>query len=680
MTAESLLPFYGYVGTAASAAIAAAVLASLHRSRQRPWLRSWSWSWLFLTFHSLLSAAAYIAARTGVGAQPRVALASLAAIAGFAQLVFLLSGAREAATGMLFPRARLAPVLAAASVVAILMALPGSSDPSAAFLRYTLRFGVRSLTAGVVFLVAALIVWRGLGAAPSLGRSLVTGSLAVTGVHYLHYLVVGVGGFASGTRSPLLTLLSSVDVLLAVVTVLGIVILLLEAERNAAVAAAAQLEHMAGHDALTGLPNRLMLLERTAQALRRASRDRRSVAVLSLDIDAFKLLNDSLGHGLGDELLRSVGTRLKGAVRETDTVARLSGDEFGLLLEVRDAEEADVVVEKLRAAARRPFALHGREIHVTMSGGLAISPRHAETPEALLAAADIASARAREDGRDTVRTFDSSMNEVARKTVALEGAIRKALVDGELRLCYQPLVSVATDRIEGFEALLRWESAELGNVPPSDFIHLAEANGLIVPIGRWALRSACAQAREWQKAGTPARVSVNLSAREFRQPDLYLTVRNTLSETGLPAQLLDLEITERVAMESPDVSQFVLRELRSLGVSISIDDFGTGYSSLAYLRSFPIDTLKIDGSFIQAMVGDPQSAAIVRSVIDLAHHLKLGTVAEGVETEEQAAVLRRASCDRIQGYLISRPLPAPEATRLLREDHRAARAAAGSVA
>ncbi|MBK9968572.1 MAG: EAL domain-containing protein [Holophagales bacterium] len=680
MTAESLLPYFGYVGTATSAAVAAAVLASLHRARQRPWLRSWSWSWLFLTFHSLLSAAAYFAARSGVPAQPRVVLASLAAIAGFAQLVFLLSGAREAATGMLFPRARLAPVFATASVVAILMALPGSSDPSAAFLRYTLRFGVRSLTAGVVFLVAALIVWRGLGAAPSLGRSLVTGSLAVTGVHHLHYLLVGLG--ASPPARAIRSCRSSapLDVLLAVVTVLGIVILLLEAERNAAVAAAAQLEHMAGHDALTGLPNRLMLLERTAQALRRASRDRRSVAVLSLDIDAFKLLNDSLGHGLGDELLRSVGTRLKGAVRETDTVARLSGDEFGLLLEVRDPDEAAAVVEKIRAATGRPFVLHGREVHVTLSGGLAVSPRHGEAPEALLAAADIASARAREDGRDTVRTFDSSMNEVARKTVALEGAIRKALVDGELRLCYQPLVSVATGRIEGFEALLRWESAELGNVPPSDFIHLAEANGLIVPIGRWALRSACAQAREWQKAGTPARVSVNLSAREFRQPDLYLTVRNTLSETGLPAQLLDLEITERVAMESPDVSQFVLRELRSLGVSISIDDFGTGYSSLAYLRSFPIDTLKIDGSFIQAMVGDPQSAAIVRSVIDLAHHLKLGTVAEGVETEEQASLLRRASCDRIQGFVISRPLPAPEATRLLREDHRAARAAAGSVA
>ncbi len=680
MTAESLLPFYGYVGTAASAAIAAAVLASLHRARQRPWLRSWSWSWLFLTFHSLLSAAAYIAARTGVPAEPRIALASLAAIAGFAQLVFLLSGAREVATGTLFPRARLATVLAAASVAAILMALPGSSDPSAAFLRYTLRFGVRSLTAGVVFLAAALVVWRGLGTSRSLGRSLVAGSLAVTGVHYLNYLYVGVGGFSSGARSPLLTLLSSVDVLLAVVTVLGIVILLLEAERNAAVAAAAQLEHMAGHDALTGLPNRLMLLERTAQALRRASRDRRSVANLTLDIDGFKLLNDSLGHGLGDELLRSVGTRLKGAVRETDTVARLSGDEFGLLLEVRDAKEADVVVEKLRAAVRRPFALHGREIHLSMSGGLAISPRHGETPEALLTAADIASARARDDGRDTVRTFDSSLNEVARKTVALEGAIRKALVDGEFHLCYQPLVSVPTGRIEGFEALLRWESAELGDVPPSDFIHLAEANGLIVPIGRWALRTACAQAREWQKAGTPARVSVNLSAREFRQPDLYLTVRDTLSETGLPAPLLDLEITERVAMESPDVSQFVLRELRSLGVSISVDDFGTGYSSLAYLRSFPIDTLKIDGSFIQAMVADPQSAAIVRSVIDLAHHLKLGTVAEGVETEEQAEILRRASCDRIQGYLVSRPCPPAAATLLLREDRQAAHAAAGSVA
>ncbi len=680
MTAESLLPFFGYVGTAASATVAAAVLASLHRTRPRPWLRSWSWSWLFLTIHSLVSAAAYIAARSDVAAQPRIVLASLAATAGFAQLVLLLAGSREVATGVLFPRARLFPVLALTSAAAVLMALPGSHDPSAAFLRYALRFGVRSLTAGIAFLVAALLVWRGLEDSPSLGRSLVAGSLAVTGVHHLHYLLVGLGGFHSGTRHPLLTLLSSLDFLLAVVTVLGIVILLLEAERNAAIAAAAQLEHMAGHDALTGLPNRLMLLERTSQALRRAVRDRRSVAVLALDVDGFKLLNDSLGHGPGDELLRSVGTRLKGAVRESDTVARLSGDEFGLLLEVRDADEAAVVVEKIRVSTRRPFVLHGRGVHVTLSGGLAISPRHGETPEALLAAADIASARAREDGRDTVRTFDPSLNEKARKTVALEGAIRKALTEDEFRLFYQPIVSVPTGRIEGFEALLRWESAELGQVPPSDFIHLAEANGLIVPIGRWALKTACSQAREWQRAGIPARVSVNLSAREFRQPDLYLTVRDTIAETGLHAPLLDLEITERVAMESPDVSQFVLRELRSLGVSISIDDFGTGYSSLAYLRSLPIDTLKIDGSFIQAMVGDPQSAAIVRSVIDLAHNLNLGTVAEGVETEEQAALLRRAACDRLQGYVVSRPLPAAEATRLLDDDRRAARTSGGSVA
>lgn len=680
MTAESLLPFYGYVGTAASAAIAAGVLASLHRARQRPWLRSWSWSWLFLTFHSLLSAVAYLAARSGVPAQPRVVLASLAAIAGFAQLVFLLTGTREVATDVLFPRVRLVPILAATSALAVLMALPGSSDPAAAFLRYSLRFGVRSLTACIAFLAAAFLVHRGLRASPSLGRSLVAGSLAVTGVHHLHYLYIGLGGFSSGTRHPLLTLLTSLDVLLAVVTVLGVVILLLEDERNSAVAAAAQLEHMAGHDALTGLPNRRMLLERTAQALRRAVRDRRSVAVLALDVDGFKLLNDSLGHAVGDELLRSVGTRLKGAVRETDTVARLSGDEFGLLLEVRDADEAAVVVEKIRASTRRPFVLHGRDVHVTLSGGLAISPHHGEAAETLLAAADIATARAREDGRDTIRTFDPSLNDVARKTVALEGAIRKALTDGELRLFYQPIVSAPTGKIEGFEALLRWESAELGSVPPSDFIHLAEANGLIVPIGRWALRTACAQAREWQKAGTPARVSVNLSAREFRQPDLYLTIRDTLSETGLPAPLLDLEITERVAMESPDVSQFVLRELRSLGVTISIDDFGTGYSSLAYLRSFPIDTLKIDGSFIQAMAGDPQSAAIVRSVIDLAHNLKLGTVAEGVETEEQARLLRRASCDRIQGYVVSRPLPAAEATRLLCDERQAAPASGNSVA
>ncbi len=680
MTAESLLPFLGYVGTATSATVAAVVLASLYRARQRPWLRSWSWSWLFLTFHSLLAGAAYVASRTGVAAQPRVVLASLAAIAGFAQLVFLLAGAREVGTGVLYPRKRLGVALSIASALAVLISFPGSSDPSAAFLRYSLRFGVRVLTAGAVFLVAAVLVRRGLKTRPTLGRRLVAGSLAVTGLHHFHTLFIGIGGFTSGVRHPLLTLLGSLDVLLAVVTVLGVVILLLEDERNAAVAAATQLEHMAGHDALTGLPNRRMLLERTAQALRRAVRDRRSVAVLALDVDGFKLLNDSLGHALGDELLRSVGQRLRAAVRETDTVARLSGDEFGVLLEVRDPDEAASVVEKLRAAFGRPFVLQGRDVHVTLSGGFAVSPQHGETADALLAGADIAASRARADGRDSVRPFDASLNEVARKTVALEGALRKALADGELRLHYQPIVSLASGRIDGFEALRRWESAGLGPVAPSDFIHLAEANGLIVPIGRWALRTACSQAREWQKAGVPARVSVNLSAREFRQPDLYLTVRDTLSETGLPAPLLDLEITERVAMESPDVSQFVLRELRSLGVSISLDDFGTGYSSLAYLRSFPIDTLKIDGSFIRAMGGDPQSAAIVRSVIDLARNLKLGTVAEGVETGEQLALLRRAACDRIQGWAVSRALPAADATRLLLDDREAARDASGSVA
>lgn len=680
MTAETLLPLYGYVGTAASAVVAAAVLASLHRARHRPWLRSWTWSWLFLTFHSLLAAVAYVAARTGAPSETRIVLASLSAFAGFAQLVYLLAGAREVGTGVLFPRRRLGLALGAAAVLAILTSLPGASDPSAAFLRYMLRFGGRALTAGLAFLLAALLVRRGLATRPTLGRRLVAGSLAVTGLHHLHYLFIGIGGFASGTRHPLLTLLSSLDVLLAIVTALGIVILLLEDERNTAVRAAAQLEHMAGHDALTGLPNRRMLLERTGQALRRAARDQRSVAVLTLDVDGFKLLNDSLGHALGDELLRSIGTRLRGTVRETDTVARLSGDEFGVLLEVRDPDEAASVIGKVTAGAARPFLLSGREVHVTLSGGYAVSPRHGEAAEDLLAAADVAAARAREEGRDTTRPFDPSLNEVARKTVALEGALRRALPDGELALHYQPIVSLATGRIESFEALLRWDSAALGRVPPSDFVPLAESSGLIVPIGRWALKAACRQAREWQRAGTPARVSVNLSAREFRQPDLYLTVRDILSETGLPAPLLDLEITERAAMASPDVSQFVLRELRSLGVSISVDDFGTGYSSLAYLRSFPIDTLKIDGSFVRAMCGDPQSAAIVRSIVDLARNLKLGTVAEGVETQEQVELLRRLGCDRIQGWAVHRALPAAEATRILAVQRRKGRTADSAVA
>ena len=665
MTAEALLPYFGFVGTAASAAIASAVLVSLRRLHPRPWLLSWSWSWLLLAVHSLLSAAAYFASRTGVGPWPRLGLAGAAALAGLAQRTWLLAGAREVSTGLLVSRRRLGAFVGLAAPVSLLLSFPGAFDPSAGFTRYALRFGVRNLAAGLAFLAAAEVVRRGLRGRPPLGRRLVAGSLAVTGLHQLNYLLVGIGGFSSGTRNPFLSLLTSLDVLLAVVTVLGVVILLVEDERNAAIAAAERLEHMAGHDALTGLPNRRQLLERTSRAIRRATRDGRAVGLLTLDVDGFKLLNDALGHALGDELLRRVGARLREALRETDTVARLSGDEFGCLLELREAEEAPAVVGKVRAAFARPFPLPGREVHLTASGGYALSPRHASEAEALLAGADVAATRARAGGRDTVLPFDPSMDEAARKTVVLEAALRRALAAGEFRLHYQPIVSAATGRIEGFEALLRWESPELGSVPPGDFIHLAEATGLIVPIGRWVLREACAKAREWQRAGLPARVSVNLSAREFGQPDLYPAVRNTLSETGLAAPLLDLEITERVAMSSPDVSQFVLRELRSLGVGISVDDFGTGYSSLAYLRSFPIDTLKIDGSFVKSMASDPSSAAIVRSVIDLARALRLGTVAEGVETAEQLAFLRQASCDRIQGWATGRAVPAEEATRLL---------------
>ena len=668
MTAEALLPYFGLVGTAASAAIASAVLVSLRRLHPRPWLLSWSWSWLLLAVHSLLSAAAYLASRTGVGAGPRLALASAAAFAGLAQLVLLLAGAREVGTDTTLSRRRLSALLGIAAVLSVVLSLPGAFQPSAGFLRYAFRFGVRSLVAGLGFLVAAELVRRGLRGRPPLGRRLVAGSLAVTGLHQLHYLVVGLGGFSSGTRDPLLPLLTSLDVLLAVVTVLGVVLLLVEDERNAAVAAAERLEHLAGHDPLTGLPNRHRLLERTSRALRRAARDGRAVAILTLDVDGFRLLNDSLGHALGDELLRRVGARCREALRETDTVARLSGDEFGFLLELRGPEEASMVVEKVRRAISLPFGLPGHEVHLTASGGYTLFPRHAQEAEELLAGAGVAATRARTAGRDTVLAFDPAMDGAARKTVALEAALRRALAEGELRLHYQPIVSAGSGRIEGFEALLRWESPDLGAVPPSDFIHLAEATGIIVPIGRWVLREACERAREWQNAGLPARVSVNLSAREFGQPDLYLAVRDTLSETGLPAPLLDLEITERVAMASPDASQFVLRELRTLGVGISVDDFGTGYSSLAYLRSLPIDTLKIDGSFVKAMTSDASSAAIVRSVIDLARALRLGTVAEGVETAEQLALLRQASCDRVQGWATGRAVPADEAVRLLLDE------------
>jgi diguanylate cyclase (GGDEF)-like protein/PAS domain S-box-containing protein len=429
-----------------------------------------------------------------------------------------------------------------------------------------------------------------------------------------------------------------------------------------------QIKSLAYHDILTGLPNRLLFADRLAMAVAQAHRQGQKLGVLFLDIDRFKVINDSLGHTLGDRLLQAVAERIEGGIREGDTVARLGGDEFTLLLPgIARGEDAAKVAEKILETLRQPLPVDGREFFVTGSVGISLYPDDGLDPETLVKNADAAMYRAKDKGRDTYQLYAAAMNDTAVERLALENSLRTVLARNELVLYYQPLMNLATGRAYGVEALLRWNRPGKGLVFPDDFIPLAEVTGLIIPIGPWVWRTACEQVRRWQESGLPdLRLAVNLSARQFQQPDVAAQVTRALRETGFPPSLLDLEITESYAMQNPEAAIQTLRELKALGVGLSIDDFGVGHSSLSYLKRLPIDTLKIDRSFIRDITVDSDAAAIVTAVIAMARTLKLQVVAEGVETEPQRAFLAEQGCDRAQGWLYSRAVPAEECGRLLR--------------
>jgi diguanylate cyclase (GGDEF)-like protein/PAS domain S-box-containing protein len=428
-----------------------------------------------------------------------------------------------------------------------------------------------------------------------------------------------------------------------------------------------QVKHLAFHDSLTGLPNRLLFNDRLRVAMVHANRYREKLAVLFLDIDRFKVINDSLGHPIGDELLRRVAERVGGCIRQEDTIARLGGDEFTVLLPgIAKEEDAATIANKILEAVRLPFFIEHRELFITTSIGVTLFPEDGTDAESLVRNADTAMYRAKEQGRDTTRLYAPAMNTKALERLSLEGRLRQALQNQELLVYYQPLIDLATGRVRGAEALLRWQHPELGLVSPGEFIAIAEVSGLIVPIGQWVLRTACAQARAWQLQGHPKfSVAVNLSARQFQQADLVFQVTEALHEADLPPASLDLEITESNAMQNAELSIATLQDLKSLGVSLSMDDFGTGYSSLNYLKRFPIDRIKIDQSFVRDVNRDPDDAAIATAIIAMAHSLELTAVAEGVETEEQLQFLLTQRCDEMQGYLFSRPLPAAEFQELL---------------
>ena len=428
-----------------------------------------------------------------------------------------------------------------------------------------------------------------------------------------------------------------------------------------------QIKHLAYYDGLSGLPNRLLFKDRLTVVISQAQRERARLALLFLDLDRFKAINDSLGHNIGDQLLQAVAGRVQSCVRESDTVARLGGDEFTVLLpHLPHAEDAALVAQKIIDAVRYPFQIEGREFFMTTSIGISLYPDDGFDAETLIKNADTAMYQAKEQGRDNYQLFNAFINAKALQRIALEHGLRKALINQELAVHYQPIFDFRTGRISGMEALLRWNHPTLGMIPPAVFIPLAEAIGVMVPIGTWAARVACAQAKAWHDAGyRTLSLAVNLSVCQLQQQDLVQRVQEIINETGLPARLLELEITESSAMQSPETSVRTLYELKKLGIRISLDDFGTGHSSLSYLKRFPIDTLKIDQSFVRDITHDPDTAAIVTAIIAMAHSLRLKVIAEGVEFTEQSAFLKKYGCDQMQGYLIKAPVPADRFVELL---------------
>lgn len=417
-----------------------------------------------------------------------------------------------------------------------------------------------------------------------------------------------------------------------------------------------QLLHMANHDALTGLPNRNLLHDRLSQAILHAEREAGKLAVLFIDLDRIKTINDSLGHSIGDNVISGMSVRITGCLREHDTVARLGGDEFVVvLLDVEKEENIASVAEKILRSIEQAIKVEAQEFFVTASMGIALYPADGATPEELLKNADTAMYRAKQEGRNTFRYYGPEMNTQALARLNMETQLRRALEKQEFLLHYQPQVELASGRIVGVEALLRWQSRD-GLVSPADFIPLAEETGLIVPIGAWVLETACRQAVSWHQAGVREfRVAVNLSARQFVQQDIVELISRTLRETGCNPHWLELEITESIIMARPEEAASSMKILAGMGVAISIDDFGTGYSSLAYLKRFPIQSLKIDRSFVLDIATDPEDASIVHAIIALAHSLNVQVVAEGVENESQLNYLREHGCDLVQGYYFYRP-------------------------
>jgi diguanylate cyclase (GGDEF)-like protein len=445
--------------------------------------------------------------------------------------------------------------------------------------------------------------------------------------------------------------------------------------------ALAMIQKMATHDTLTALPNRALFNEALSHAIAQAERHSRTLAVFFLDLDRFKIINDTLGHGMGDRVLQEAALRLTTAVRTSDLVARLGGDEFVLLFEDCAVSEVNEIALKVLAGFQPTFTADGHELVLSASIGICTYPQDGRDAPTLLSNADIAMYRAKEQGRNRFCFYHAEMDEISQERLALEAGLRRALERGEIEVLFQPKIEFRTGRVTGVEALIRWRHPQMGLLTPDKFVPLAEESGIIIPIGYWTLRRVCERAKLWHEEGHMLSVAVNLSASQFHQPELVPEISRILEETRLPAPMLELEITESMVMKDPERAGAVMRAVRAMGVRIAIDDFGTGHSSLGYLKRFPIDQLKVDRSFVRDLPHNTDDVAITRAVIAMAHSLKMSVVAEGVEHQNQFDLLNAEGCDEFQGYYCRPPLAETELLRFLRDEKmRQARALVAAAA